>query len=120
MRVFMTGATGEIGRRAVPLMIVAGHRVTAVSRSAHNRDILRQLGATPVEADLFNVANLRRAVAGHDAVVNLATHVPSSSTMMLMRRAWRENDKFARKRRSPSRPPHEPKGSREWFRNRSV
>jgi len=27
MRVFMTGATGEIGRRAVPLMIAAGHRV---------------------------------------------------------------------------------------------
>ena len=94
MRVFMTGATGEIGRRAVPLMIVAGHQVTAVSRSARNREILRQLGATPVEADLFNVASLLRAMAGHDAVVNLATHVPSSSTMMLMRRAWRENDRI--------------------------
>lgn len=94
MRVFMTGATGEIGRRAVPLMIAAGHRVTAVSRSAHNRDLLRQLGATPVEADLFNVASVRRTLTGHDAVVNLATHVPSSSTKMLMRRAWRENDRI--------------------------
>ena len=94
MRVFMTGATGEIGRRAVPLMAVAGHQVTAVSRSPHNRDILRRLGATPVEADLFDVASLRRTLAGHDAVVNLATHMPSTTTKMLMRRAWRENDRI--------------------------
>jgi nucleoside-diphosphate-sugar epimerase len=94
MRVFMTGATGEIGRRAVPLMVVAGHRVTAVSRSPQNRDILRRLGATPVETDLFDVASLRRAMAGHDAVVNLATHMPSSTTRMLMRWAWRENDRI--------------------------
>lgn len=58
MRVFMTGATGEIGRRSVPLLIAAGHQVTAVSRSAHNREILTQLGATPVEASLFDVARL--------------------------------------------------------------
>ena len=94
MRVFITGATGEIGRRAVPLMIAAGHRVTAISRSAHNRDLLRHLGVVPVEADLFSVTSLRHALAGHDAVVNLATHVPSSSTKMLIRRAWRENDRI--------------------------
>jgi nucleoside-diphosphate-sugar epimerase len=94
MRVFITGATGEIGRRAVPLVIGAGHQVSAVSRSAHNHDVLRRIGATPVEVDLFNVASLRRVLAGHDAVVNLATHVPSSSTKMLMRRAWRENDRI--------------------------
>jgi len=82
MRVFMTGATGEIGRRAVPLMIAAGHRVTAVSRSAHNRDLLRsQLGATPVEADLFNGASVRRTLVGHDAVVNLATHEEIETTL---------------------------------------
>jgi nucleoside-diphosphate-sugar epimerase len=94
MRVFMTGATGEIGRRAVPLMIVAGHEVTAISRSPDNRKTLHQLGAAPVEADLFDVASLRRVLAGHDAVVNLATHMPSSTTKMLMRWAWRENDRI--------------------------
>jgi nucleoside-diphosphate-sugar epimerase len=94
MRIFMTGATGVIGRRAVPLLVQAGHQVSAVSRSAHNRETLRQLGATPVEADLFNVESLRRAMVRHDTVVNLATHVPSSTTKMLMRRAWRENDRI--------------------------
>ena len=96
MRVFMTGATGEIGRRAVPLVIAAGHRVTAVSRSIRSREILTQLGATPVEVSLFDVAGLRRVLAGHDTVVNLATHVPSSSMKMLMRWAWRENDRIRR------------------------
>ena len=34
MRVFMTGATGVVGRRAVPLLVRAGHRVTAIGRWA--------------------------------------------------------------------------------------
>jgi nucleoside-diphosphate-sugar epimerase len=94
MRVFMTGATGVIGRRAVPLLVRAGHQVTAVARSPHNHETLRQLGALPVQADLFDVESLRRAMVRHDAVVNLATHVPSSATKMLMRWAWRENDRI--------------------------
>jgi 2-alkyl-3-oxoalkanoate reductase len=33
-------------------------------------------------------------VASHDAVINLATHMPSSTTRMLFRSAWRENDRI--------------------------
>jgi len=33
MKIFVTGATGVVGRRAVPLMIAAGHNVTAAGRS---------------------------------------------------------------------------------------
>jgi nucleoside-diphosphate-sugar epimerase len=96
MRVFVTGATGVIGTRAVPLLIGAGHQVTAVSRSAANRDMLRRAGATPVEADLFDVTSLRRAMVGHDAVINLATHIPSSAKKMMLRWAWRTNDRIRR------------------------
>lgn len=96
MRVFITGATGVIGSRVVPLLIGAGHAVSAVSRSGQNRELLRRAGATPVEVDLFDVPSLRRAIAGHDAVINLATHIPSSPTMMMLRWAWRENDKIRR------------------------
>jgi nucleoside-diphosphate-sugar epimerase len=96
MRLFMTGATGVIGRRIIPLAIDAGHQVTAISRSAQNREALRNAGATPVDADLFDVASLRRAMAGHDAVINLATHMPSSSTAMMFRWAWRTNDRIRR------------------------
>ena len=33
MRVFLAGATGVIGRRLLPLLIAAGHEVTAMTRS---------------------------------------------------------------------------------------
>jgi nucleoside-diphosphate-sugar epimerase len=96
MRVLVTGATGVVGRRAVPLLVAAGHAVTAVGRSQPKRDALRAAGATPVDLDLFDAAAVRRAVAGHDAVVNVATHMPSSSTAMLLPWAWRENDRVRR------------------------
>ena len=78
------------------MLIRAGHQVTAVSRSAGNRDALRAAGATPVEADLFDVTSLRSAMVGHDAVVNLATHIPSSAKKMMLRWAWRANDRIRR------------------------
>ena len=39
----------------------------------------RGLGATPVRADLFDPDAVRRAVAGHEAVCNLATHIPPTA-----------------------------------------
>src|SRR5262245_17489524 len=93
MKVFLTGATGVIGRRAVPLLISAGHAVTAVARSPERAAELARSGASPVQIDLFDAAAVRAAVAGHEAVVNLATHIPSNSRMMLPG-AWRENDRI--------------------------
>ena len=95
MRVFITGATGVIGSRAVPLLLQAGHTVTAASRSEHNREALRNAGAAPVDVDLFDVVSLRGVMAGHDAVINLATHIPSAKKIMF-RRAWRTNDRIRR------------------------
>ena len=96
MRVFITGATGVIGSRAVPLLIQAGHDVTAVTRSAANREVLSRVGAVPVEADIFDVASLRRAMTGHDAVINLATHMPPSARKMLLPWGWSMNDRIRR------------------------
>ena len=96
MNIFMTGATGVIGRRAVPLLTDAGHSVTAMARSPENRDTLARLGAIPVEANLFDVVSLRRAIAGNEVVLNLATSVPASATKMILRSAWRPNDRIRR------------------------
>ena len=68
--------------------------MTAVGRTLAKQEALRQAGAEPVAVDLFDVEGLRRAMAGHDAVVNLATHMPSSTTRMLFRSAWRQNDRI--------------------------
>lgn len=89
MRVFVTGATGVLGRRVVPLLSSAGHDVTAVARG--KADQVRASGAVPLEIDLFDADALTRVVAGHDAVLDLATRIPGTNRMMLPW-AWRDND----------------------------
>jgi UDP-glucose 4-epimerase len=90
--IVITGSTGVIGRRAVRELIAAGHRVTGVTRSARGRERLESLGASAVEADVFDEVSLRRAFDGADTVINLLTHVPSADRMADPA-AWAENDR---------------------------
>ena len=76
MKIFVTGATGVIGRRAVPQLIRAGHQVTGVARTDQKAALLRQFGAIPVRVDLFDTAALTPVLTGHDTVANLVTNVP--------------------------------------------
>ncbi len=96
MRIFVTGATGVVGRRAVPLLIGRGHRVTAVGRTPEKRAELERMGADPVALDLFDRTAVQGAVGGHDVVVNLATHIPPSGAKLFLRASWRENDRLRR------------------------
>ncbi|HEX7779989.1 MAG TPA: NAD(P)-dependent oxidoreductase [Vicinamibacterales bacterium] len=95
MRILVTGATGVIGRRLVPLLCDAGHNVTAAVRSRARAGRLSRQGAAVAEVDLFDRSAVQRAVAGHDAVVNLATHIPKPSRILLPW-AWSENDRLRR------------------------
>ena len=45
MRVFVTGATGVIGRRVVPMLLAAGHGVTATARTHEKRATLERQGS---------------------------------------------------------------------------
>ncbi|HSK97526.1 MAG TPA: NAD(P)-dependent oxidoreductase [Euzebyales bacterium] len=51
MRIFVAGATGAIGRRLVPLLVAAGHDVTATTRTPAKVQSLRASGAEPVVVD---------------------------------------------------------------------
>ena len=93
MRAFVAGATGVLGRRAVPLLVAAGHDVSALARSEGRAELVRRLGARPVRVDVFDPDALRPAVAGHEVVCNLATHIPSIGRMAAPR-AWAENDRI--------------------------
>lgn len=96
MKIFVTGATGVVGRRAVPLLVRAGHEVTAVARTPEKAAALQRAGARPASVDLFDPAGVRRAMAGHEAVINLATHIPRSTVQMMLPWAWHENDRIRR------------------------
>jgi nucleoside-diphosphate-sugar epimerase len=48
-----------------------------------------------VDVDLFDVDGLRRALAGCDTVINLATHIPPPKKIVF-RWAWRTNDRIRR------------------------
>jgi nucleoside-diphosphate-sugar epimerase len=93
MKVFVTGGTGAIGRHAVPALLAAGHAVTALARSPEKAAEMSERGAEPVRVSIFDRAALAEAMAGHAAVVNLATAIPPMSKFM-RRRAWRDNDRI--------------------------
>jgi len=95
MRIFVTGATGVIGRRLVPHLLDAGHELTVAAHSAPGSVTFKRQGAAVVAVDLFDSGAVQRAVAGHDAVVNLATRIPRPARMFFPW-AWRENDRLRR------------------------
>jgi nucleoside-diphosphate-sugar epimerase len=69
VRVFATGGTGLLGRVLLPRLRALGQEVVAPARA---------------ELDLFDAAEVARAVAAADAVFHLATRIG----------AWPENDRL--------------------------
>ena len=51
MRVFVAGASGALGRHLVPMLVGAGHEVTATTRTPGKVARLREAGAEPVVVD---------------------------------------------------------------------
>lgn len=96
MRVFVAGATGAIGR---PLLDrLAGHHVTATTRSPDRADALRARGIDAVVLDAFDAAAVERAViaARPDVVVHQLTALPHDASPSSMKRAIRETGRLRR------------------------
>lgn len=70
------GASGFLGRHMVRALAKDGWRIRACSRYPHLAEFLRPYGMVgqiqPFKADVTREAEVRRAVAGADAVINLA------------------------------------------------
>jgi hypothetical protein len=95
MRIFVAGATGVLSRRIVPWLVIAGHQVTAVTRSAGKVSALRDAGATPVVADVFAGEALWRAVAqaAPDLVMHQLTDLAGGNTEANTR-TWRVSPRW--------------------------
>jgi nucleoside-diphosphate-sugar epimerase len=97
MNVFVTGATGVLGKPVVRLLVEAGYQVSALSHSEANTTTIQQLSATPVVADLFERESLIRALSSTraDAIIHLASRIPPTSRMGKLS-SWQENDRIRR------------------------
>jgi nucleoside-diphosphate-sugar epimerase len=75
MHIFLTGATGAIGRSFIPQAIEHGHSVTATTRSSAKAAQLVELGATPVVVDGLDREGMIAAIteAQPDAVAHEMT-----------------------------------------------
>lgn len=93
LRVFVAGASGVLGRRVVPALVAAGHSVTANVRDADARRRVQESGATPATVDLFSIDSTAAIGDDHDAVVNIATSIPTGVAAM-RRSAWAMNDRI--------------------------
>lgn len=93
MRVFVTGATGVMGRSVVSALLEAGHEVHGLARSDDGARMLTDLGVAAVVGGLFDPDGLVSAFAGSEVVCNLATHVPVGFAAMRPG-AWRVNDRI--------------------------
>ncbi|MGV4987670.1 NAD-dependent epimerase/dehydratase family protein [Streptomyces sp. NRAIS4] len=75
MLTLVTGTTGQVGRRFVPRLLTrrrAGEEVRVLVRDAERGERFAELGAQVVVGDLRDEEALGKAVAGVDAVVNVA------------------------------------------------
>lgn len=95
MIVFVTGATGVLGRGVVRRLAAAGHEVRGVARGNEKAELVESLGGHPVAVDLFDAAALKEAVAGADWVLHLATSIPPASAARRTG-AWDTNDRLRR------------------------
>lgn len=64
MTILVTGATGNVGSRLIPLLVEGGHDVRAMVRSEGRADGPAGAGATSVTADWQDPASLSRAMEG--------------------------------------------------------
>jgi NADH dehydrogenase len=74
MKVFLTGATGFVGREVVRQLRAAGHTARALARgpdAAHAKRLASEHGIELVRGDVIDAASLHGALAGTEAVIHL-------------------------------------------------
>jgi dihydroflavonol-4-reductase len=71
-KVFITGATGFVGRAILARLLEEGREVVALARSPESAQRLGELGATAVVGDVLDEESLEAAMAGCETVFHAA------------------------------------------------
>jgi nucleoside-diphosphate-sugar epimerase len=72
MNIFVTGASGYIGRAVTGKLRAAGHAVRGLARSGAAAEKLKAIGAEPVAGDLRDSATIEAAARNSDVSIHLA------------------------------------------------
>lgn len=96
MRVFVTGATGVLGRYLVPSLVAAGHQVTATTRKPANVAQLREVGADPVVLDGLDRSAVIAAVRAvePEVIVHQMTALSQLRSLRHMDRSFAETNQL--------------------------
>ncbi|HEY4197838.1 MAG TPA: NAD(P)-dependent oxidoreductase [Mucilaginibacter sp.] len=92
MKVFVTGATGALGRHVIRNLIDQQIAVAALSRSAQNTELLKKEPVEIRQGDLFNKREMIEAAKDCDAILHLATSIPRKALAKLS--DWEMNDRI--------------------------
>jgi len=92
-QILLTGATGSMGLAITRELVAGGHAVLGVTRSSEGARALADLGATPVEVDLFDAEAVRAAAQGCDVIAHFATSIPTGRAASKAG-SWTMNDRL--------------------------
>ena len=76
-RIFLTGASGFLGRSLAKSLLAAGHEVLALHRESRLPSSLHCKELQEISGDLQKTEDLREAVEACDAIVHSAAYIPS-------------------------------------------
>ena len=93
MKVFVAGGTGVLGRASLKSLVEAGHQVWSTARTKEKAELVRGLGAEPVDVDLYDPPAVREAISGSEALLRLTTRIPPLARMW-DRPAWQETNRL--------------------------
>ena len=71
MKVFLTGATGFVGRNMLKRLLAEGHSARALVREPRNANSLAQAGVELVEGDVAEGTGLDQGMQGCDAIIHV-------------------------------------------------
>jgi nucleoside-diphosphate-sugar epimerase len=96
MKIFVAGGTGAIGRPLIAQLIVKGHSVVALTRSAEKAKAFVDQGLEPAVADVFDAVAVNEVIsrAQPEVVIEQLTALPKTYTRQSMNAAAALNNRI--------------------------